>query len=71
MVKIIRIVIIINIVIIISNRKNKNNSRRSSSKNKMKPTNPNANTYIEEQGQYLFTFIYHIFQRTHLWDTLT
>ena len=37
----------------------------------MQPTNPNADTYVEEQKQYVFIFIYHIFQRTHLWDTLT
>ena len=36
--------------------------------NKMKPTNPNADTYDEEQRQYLFVTK---IQRTHLWGTLT
>ena len=43
-------------------------------KQKMKPTNPNADTYVEERRQYIFVNIRHIFQRTHLWapwlDTL-
>ena len=36
---------------------------------KMKPTNPNADTYVEEQRQYIH--ICHMLQPSHLWDTPT
>ena len=39
-------------------------------KNKMKPTNPNADTYVDKQRQYLITYLSH-FQQTRLWDTLS